>query len=144
MRPAGQNGFDASSFHYSIYRCMTVFLGMDHEINLRDDLPRNWIDAWNLIFVSSTSRFCFLSFGIDSCRLQAYCSLSPGSRRPLEFGNWLNRSAPLIWHFQSGSLSVVRNERRHSKDAIRTADHKLDLAGNSERVLWRRAGDVST
>lgn len=55
MRDIGKNALDSSSFHYSVYRSLTLFLGLDHEVDRRYDVELNWITAWNQMMVSSTS-----------------------------------------------------------------------------------------
>ena len=49
IREKGQNALDAAAFHYSIYRSMTRFLGMDGNLEAGFDLPKNWVDAWNSV-----------------------------------------------------------------------------------------------
>ncbi|KAI8457791.1 hypothetical protein BY996DRAFT_4577963 [Phakopsora pachyrhizi] len=53
MRPLGQNGLDAVAFHYSIYRSLTRFLGMDGNLDVAYDVQVNWVTAWNQIFTSN-------------------------------------------------------------------------------------------
>jgi alpha-1,3-glucan synthase len=53
MRPAGENALDSAAFHYSIYRSLTRFLGMDGELDSPFDVPVNWVEAWRKIFVTS-------------------------------------------------------------------------------------------
>lgn len=63
LRDVGQHGFDSSAFHYSIYRSLTRFLGMDGNLNVAFDVdvracfkPIRWyrclaqvnfVTAWN-------------------------------------------------------------------------------------------------
>jgi alpha-1,3-glucan synthase len=47
LREAGRHGLDAAAFHYSIYRSLTKFLGLDGNITLAYDVPLNWVDTWN-------------------------------------------------------------------------------------------------
>lgn len=53
MRPQGANGLDAAAFHYSVYRSLTRFLGMDGNLEVAYDVPRNWQTMWNVLFTSS-------------------------------------------------------------------------------------------
>ncbi|MBW0476037.1 hypothetical protein O181_015752 [Austropuccinia psidii MF-1] len=53
MRPLGENALDSSAFHYSIYRSLTRFLGMDGELDSPFDVPVNWVDAWRRIYVTT-------------------------------------------------------------------------------------------
>jgi alpha-1,3-glucan synthase len=47
IRDHGKNALDAAAFHYSIYRSLTRFLGMDGNLAAGFDSPVNWVDAWN-------------------------------------------------------------------------------------------------
>ncbi|KAF8121955.1 glycoside hydrolase family 13/glycosyltransferase family 5 protein [Boletus edulis] len=52
LRSQGQNGLDSYAFHYSIYRSLTRFLGMDGNLAVAYDLDTNFINAWNEMFVN--------------------------------------------------------------------------------------------
>lgn len=47
LRDDGLQALDASAFHYTIYRSMTRFLGMDGNLIAGHDLPTDFIEAWN-------------------------------------------------------------------------------------------------
>lgn len=47
IREPGQNALDAGAFHYTIYRALTRFLGMDGSLSAGFDAPIGWVDAWN-------------------------------------------------------------------------------------------------
>ncbi|KAJ5344880.1 hypothetical protein N7452_002884 [Penicillium brevicompactum] len=47
LREDGLQALDASAFHYTIYRSMTRFLGMDGNLVAGYDLPTDFIQAWN-------------------------------------------------------------------------------------------------
>lgn len=53
LRSQGQNGLDSYAFHYSIYRSITRFLGMDGNLEVAYDLNTNFITAWNEMFVNN-------------------------------------------------------------------------------------------
>ncbi|CAL5869705.1 uncharacterized protein PFLUO_LOCUS3935 [Penicillium psychrofluorescens] len=46
IRDPGQQAIDGAAFHYSIYRSLTRFLGMDGNLAAGYDLPVNWTEAW--------------------------------------------------------------------------------------------------
>lgn len=52
LRDPGQQALDAAAFHYTIYRSLTRFLGMDGNLEAGYDAPINWVNAWNT-FISS-------------------------------------------------------------------------------------------
>ncbi|KAL8840879.1 MAG: hypothetical protein Q9170_001143 [Blastenia crenularia] len=47
IRDPDQNALDAAAFHYTIYRSLTRFLGMDGSLSAGFDAPPGWVDAWN-------------------------------------------------------------------------------------------------
>ncbi|KAJ5223097.1 alpha-1-3-glucan synthase [Penicillium citrinum] len=47
LREIGHEAIDGAAFHYSIYRILTRFLGMDGQLSAGYDLPVNWVEAWN-------------------------------------------------------------------------------------------------
>ncbi|KAI1342006.1 alpha-1,3-glucan synthase [Xylariaceae sp. FL0016] len=53
LRDEGLNGLDSAAFHYSIYRHLTRFLGMDGNLEAGYDLPRNWVDSWNEMLLTN-------------------------------------------------------------------------------------------
>jgi len=53
LRPSPLNGLDAVAFHYSIYRSLTRFLGMDGNLEVAYDVDTNFVTAWNQMFVDN-------------------------------------------------------------------------------------------
>jgi alpha-1,3-glucan synthase len=53
LRDAGKNALDASAFHYSVYRSLQRFLGMDGNLTVGYDVPNNFVDAWNQMLLSN-------------------------------------------------------------------------------------------
>lgn len=53
LRPAPLNGLDAVAFHYSIYRSLTRFLGMDGNLQVAYDVDINFVTAWNQMIVDN-------------------------------------------------------------------------------------------
>lgn len=53
LRPAPLNGLDGVAFHYSIYRSLTRFLGMDGNLQVAYDVDTNFISAWNQMFLTN-------------------------------------------------------------------------------------------
>ncbi|KAJ5682035.1 uncharacterized protein N7477_001975 [Penicillium maclennaniae] len=47
LRDVGQEAIDGAAFHYSTYRALTRFLGMDGQLSAGYDVPVDWVDAWN-------------------------------------------------------------------------------------------------
>jgi len=53
VREKGRNALDGGAFHYSVYRSMTRFMGMDGNLTVGFDTPGNWVDMWNTMAVSN-------------------------------------------------------------------------------------------
>jgi alpha-1,3-glucan synthase len=53
LRERGNIGLDAVAFHYSIYRALSRFLGMDGNLQVAFDVDVNFATAWNDIFVNN-------------------------------------------------------------------------------------------
>ena len=53
LRDDGLQALDASAFHYTIYRSMTRFLGMDGNLVAGFDLPTDFIEAWNAMLITN-------------------------------------------------------------------------------------------
>ncbi|OCK73844.1 glycosyltransferase family 5 protein [Lepidopterella palustris CBS 459.81] len=53
LRDPGKNALDAAAFHYSIYRSLTRFLGMDGNLTAGFDVPVNFVDTWNTMLVTN-------------------------------------------------------------------------------------------
>ncbi|KAH7926306.1 glycoside hydrolase family 13/glycosyltransferase family 5 protein [Leucogyrophana mollusca] len=53
LRSQPNNALDGVAFHYSIYRSLTRFLGMDGNLQDAYDLDTNFITAWNQMFVNN-------------------------------------------------------------------------------------------
>ncbi len=47
IRAKGKNAFDSACFHYSTYRALTRFLGMDGDLGAKGETPTDFIVAWN-------------------------------------------------------------------------------------------------
>ncbi|KIK57319.1 glycoside hydrolase family 13 protein [Collybiopsis luxurians FD-317 M1] len=53
LRGTGLNALDGCSFHYSIYRALTSFLGMDGNLPVAYDTSMDFITAWNEMFINN-------------------------------------------------------------------------------------------
>ncbi|KAF9053716.1 modular protein with glycoside hydrolase family 13 and glycosyltransferase family 5 domains [Hymenopellis radicata] len=88
LREKGKNGLDAVAFHYSVYRALARFLGMDGNLNVAYDVDVNFVTAWNEMFVDND----FLNqltgkldprhmFGTSNFDIFRWPSLSNGAQR---------------------------------------------------------------
>jgi alpha-1,3-glucan synthase len=53
LRDKQHIALDAVAFHYSIYRSLTRFLGMDGNLQVAYDIDVNFVTAWNQMFVNN-------------------------------------------------------------------------------------------
>ncbi|WVQ79175.1 hypothetical protein IAT38_001271 [Cryptococcus sp. DSM 104549] len=53
LREEGMAGLDSVAFHYSIYRALCRFLGMDGNLQVAYDVDVNFVTAWNQMVVSN-------------------------------------------------------------------------------------------
>nr|KIR88547.1 alpha-1,3-glucan synthase [Cryptococcus tetragattii IND107] len=53
LRDEGIAGLDSAAFHYSIYRSLCRFLGMDGNLQVAYDVDVNFVTAWNEMVVSN-------------------------------------------------------------------------------------------
>ncbi|KAL0581705.1 hypothetical protein V5O48_000287 [Marasmius crinis-equi] len=53
LRDYPRSALDGVAFHYSIYRSLSRFLGMDGNLQVAYDVDTNFVTAWNQLFVSN-------------------------------------------------------------------------------------------
>ena len=53
IRPHGKNALDSGAFHYTTYRSLTRFLGMDGNLAAGYDTEVNWVDSWNRMLITN-------------------------------------------------------------------------------------------
>ncbi|PWY70843.1 alpha-1,3 glucan synthase [Aspergillus sclerotioniger CBS 115572] len=53
LREKGKNAIDGAAFHYSIYRALTRFLGMDGSLSAGYDVSVDFVTAWNEMVISN-------------------------------------------------------------------------------------------
>lgn len=53
LRAAGKSALDASAFHYSVYRQLQRFLGMDGNLTVGYDISPNPVDGWNQMLLTN-------------------------------------------------------------------------------------------
>lgn len=53
LREHDSNALDAGAFHYSAYRFLTRFLGMDGNLEAGYDVPMDWVDGWNQMLLTN-------------------------------------------------------------------------------------------
>ncbi|KAL8990136.1 MAG: hypothetical protein Q9169_008200, partial [Polycauliona sp. 2 TL-2023] len=53
IRDPGHNALDAAAFHYTTYRALGRFLGMDGSLAAGYDAPSGWVDSWNTMIMTN-------------------------------------------------------------------------------------------
>ncbi|KAK4539476.1 hypothetical protein LTR36_010912 [Oleoguttula mirabilis] len=53
LRNESLQALDAAAFHYSIYRTLTRFLGMDGNLTAGYDVPTDFVDIWNTMLTTN-------------------------------------------------------------------------------------------
>lgn len=88
LRNAPLNGLDSAAFHYSIYRSLTRFLGMDGNLQVAYDVNVNFISAWNEMFRTNDFLNAFSGnvdprhmFGTSNFDVFRWPSLENGTQR---------------------------------------------------------------
>ena len=53
IRDPQYGALDSAAFHYTTYRTLTRFLGMDGNLEAGYDAPMNWVDQWNTFLLTN-------------------------------------------------------------------------------------------
>ncbi|KAJ5420316.1 hypothetical protein N7465_002835 [Penicillium sp. CMV-2018d] len=53
LREAGNEAIDSAAFHYTTYRALTRFLGMDGQLSAGYDAPNDWVEGWDYMLRSN-------------------------------------------------------------------------------------------
>jgi alpha-1,3-glucan synthase len=53
IRPEDFQAIDGAAFHYSVYRTLTRFLGMDGNLAAGFDVPPDWVTMWNIFLTTN-------------------------------------------------------------------------------------------
>lgn len=53
IRDLDQSALDGAAFHYSVYRALTRFLGMDGIYDAEGDPPVNFVESWNTLMMTN-------------------------------------------------------------------------------------------
>jgi alpha-1,3-glucan synthase len=75
VRDPGQQGLDAAAFHYTVYRGLTRFLGMDGIYAAEGDPPVNFIETWNAMIQTNDMQNAYTG-KFDPRREFSYFTLS--------------------------------------------------------------------
>ncbi|KIY43381.1 glycoside hydrolase family 13 and glycosyltransferase family 5 protein [Fistulina hepatica ATCC 64428] len=141
LRPAPLNALDGVAFHYSIYRSLARFLGMDGNLNDAYDVDVNFVTAWNQMFVNndflnpSTRKVdpCHM-FGTSNFDLFRWPSLSNGTQRSVLatfITSLVMPGIPLIYYGEEQNFYV------YDSTASNYLYGRQAMSGN---IAWKRHG----
>jgi len=119
LRDEGVAGLDSAAFHYSIYRSLCRFLGMDGNLQVAYDVDVNFITAWNEMVVSNefinsqTGEFDPRHmYGTTNQDVFRWPGLANGTQRQ-QLGqfvtNLLMPGIPLLWYGEEQEFYIMDN-----------------------------------
>lgn len=130
LRDQGKGGLDGVAFHYSIYRSITRFLGMDGNLQVAYDLSTDFVSAWNEMFITND----FLNAGsgeVDPKHLLGTSNFDIFRWPSLQYGKQKSAMATFITNLLFPGVPLVRFDSSLCNGG---------LAHDSVAVLlWRRA-----
>jgi alpha-1,3-glucan synthase len=96
LRDSPRTALDGVAFHYSIYRALSRFLGLDGNLDVAFDIGSNFVTAWNEMMVNNdflNSATGLLDprhmFGVTNFDVFRWPSLVNGTQR-LVLGTFIN------------------------------------------------------
>jgi alpha-1,3-glucan synthase len=119
LREADNAGLDSSAFHYSVYRSLCRFLGMDGNLNVAYDIDVNFVTAWNQLVVTNdflnhqTNEFDPRHmFGTTNQDVFRWPSLANGTERGalgIFISTLVLPGMPLLWYGEEQELYLYDN-----------------------------------
>lgn len=119
LRDRGVNSLDSAAFHYSVYRSLARFLGMDGNLNAAYDIPVNFVDAWAMMVITND----FLNpntevfdprhqYGTTNQDVFRWPSLTNGTHKNA-LANFITTHVlpgqPLLWYGEEQSMYLFDN-----------------------------------
>jgi len=153
IRDAGKNAFDAACFHYSTYRSLIRFLGMDGDLSATGESPVDFIEAWNTFIQTNDMinantglfdpRHMFGAQNQDNFR---WPTISDGTRKQ-NLANFITTlllpGIPLIEWGEEQAYYVLDNTaenyvfgRQPMSSATAWQDHGCYTVGNAKFATW--------
>ena len=159
IRAKGKQAFDGACFHYSTYRSLIRFLGMDGDLGAEGESPTDFIDAWN-VFIETNDminaetglfdpRHMFGSQNQDNFR---WPTIIDGTQKQL-LGNFITTlllpGIPLLEWGEEQAFYVHDNTaanyvfgRQPMSSTTAWQDHGCYTVGNGKFAVWP-AGNYS-
>lgn len=119
LREKQYGGLDAAAFHYTVYRTLTRFLGMDGNLAAGYDAPLNWIDMWNTMLMTNdlinvnTGEFDVRHlYGVSNFDVFRWPAISRGVERQL-LGHFITSilmpGTPLLFWGEEQAFYILEN-----------------------------------
>jgi len=90
IRERGKNALDAGAFHYSIYRSLTRFLGLDGNLSAGYDVPVSFVDTWNTMLTTNDLSNAYTGefdprhmYGVTNQDVFRWSAIKDGTKRML-------------------------------------------------------------
>lgn len=141
LREKDVHGLDSVAFHYSIYRSLCRFLGMDGNLQVAYDVDANFVTAWNQMVVTNdfldpvSGKFDPMhQFGTTNHDVFRWPGLANGTQRQ-QLGqficNILLPGQPLGWYGEEQEMYVLDNG---------AANYLYGRQSMVSSVAWKRHG----
>jgi alpha-1,3-glucan synthase len=127
LRANGKQALDGAAFHYSTYRSLTRFLGLDGNLAAGYDVPVNFVDAWNTVL--TTNDLVNAETGVFDPRHMYGVTNQVGIRNLPQ--DLLSPSKLIV----SGCLPLACHQARHREDVARSFRHHNPNARHSQAAL---------
>lgn len=144
LRPAGHQALDSAAFHYSAYRALVRFLGMDGNLEAAYDTPLNWVDMHNTFLRTndfanpSTGEFDPRHmFGVTNQDVFRWPAIANGTQRQL-LGHFITTlllpGIPLVLYGEEQAFYVLDNT---------AANYVFGRQPMASSIAWQRHGCYS-
>jgi len=119
LRGENVHGIDSIAFHFSIYRSLARFLGMDGNLQVAYDVPNNFVDAWRTMIVNNDflnhktgqldPRHQFGTVNQDVFRWPALINGTHKQQLGQFISNVLFPGVPLLWYGEEQAMYLFDN-----------------------------------
>lgn len=133
LRDIGHEAIDGAAFHYSTYRALTRFLGLDGQLSAGYDVRINWVDAWNEMLQTNdlinpnTGKFDPRHmFGVTNQDVFRWPAIEKGVERQL-LGSFITTLLIPVFHYYFGARSKLSMSWTPPHQTISMVDSRCPL-----------------
>ncbi|KAF8654127.1 hypothetical protein AX16_003658 [Volvariella volvacea WC 439] len=141
LRDRDSGALDSVAFHYSIYRALARFLGMDGNLRVAYDIDVNFVTAWNQMFVSNDFLNAFSGevdprhmYGTSNFDIFRWPTLENGTQRSV-LGTFINTlvmpGIPLLFYGEEQNFYLFDNG---------AANYMYGRQAMDANLAWKRHG----